>query len=927
MEAIKRTTVPSVRFSRRHGTSSTASSDAFHDSTLGSLHLSTHHIIFERQSTAPTSLNGTPLNNGEKAGEVGGSSGENSNEVWIPLSLLHSVTRTPPSFTGSPSPLLLRSRDFFTYSISFTTSQELEEVYESIKTLCAGCSMGGLENRWAFFHHSTTQTRARGEKEGGEEGGKGKGKGKGGWGWELYDPQEEFGRMGLGKRSKAWRFTEINTDFNFCPSYPAKIVVPARISDTTLNYAVKYRSKCRIPGLVYLHWANLGSITRSSQPMVGITQTSRSIQDEKLIEAIFTSHSHHSGSREAYTVSTSPQDSFDPSSGGIVFGATATNVIIDARPTKNAYANSVKGAGTENMTFYKNCRKEYLGIDNIHVMRSSLNGVFQALTDAETTGQLDRLALRRTNWLSHLTNILEGVLIVIRTIHLSNSHVLVHCSDGWDRTSQLSALPQICLDPFYRTARGLAVLIEKDWISYGHKFTDRSGLLCNDRVEFNSSSSTRSQSSGGGGSGGGDEGQSLSSSTQQSFLASVQKQFASSSHAFKETCPVFQQFLDCIYQIQRQFPERFEWNERLLRKLVWETYSGKSGSFLFNSELERSSYRAKERTRSVWEEIFDLSEEEEEEDGKPKLELKEEYRNPLYDATLDDPESKAPTADQGVLLFDPQDVRYWFELFGRSDDEMNRKPPVPTTTPQTQTQTEHHSVLSPSEDPVLHPLSALSLGSPSDSHSRATSPLPSRSSSGQGEPQQLAETVQKFGWSAWKTVQKFGQEAAKQYKERTAVESTSEENGWSSTTTTSEGGERERTSNGNVAGAGGGGGSGMWSRFSTLSTNPWQQQSTSNENENENSTPLSPPPPSSSSTSTSTSSPSISYTPYQPRKAPHPVRQPSSALSINPWETISKEDALPTPLVESRSVPVVKKEEQSSSSNGGGGDPLGVGGF
>lgn len=60
-----------------------------------------------------------------------------------------------------------------------------------------------------------------------------------------------------------------------------------------------------------------------------------------------------------------------------MYGAQATNVIIDARPTKNAYANSVKGAGTENMTFYKNCKKEYLGIDNIHVMRSSLNGVFQ----------------------------------------------------------------------------------------------------------------------------------------------------------------------------------------------------------------------------------------------------------------------------------------------------------------------------------------------------------------------------------------------------------------------------------------------------------------------------------------------------------------------------------------------------------------------
>ncbi|GAA5874266.1 hypothetical protein JCM16303_005793 [Sporobolomyces ruberrimus] len=907
MEAIKRTTVTSMRFSRRHGSSTSAQSDPLFDQTHGSLHLSTHHLIFERESPGTNKLNGTNGRTSEEAKEGTRPSGENDNELWIPLALLHSVNRTPPTFTGEPTPLILRTRDFYTYSFEFETPQEVDDVFESIKNLCSSFSIGGLENRWAFFCHATPSQQDR------------KGKKSTKAGWDLYDAKEEFARMGVGKRSKAWRFSDINSDFNFCPSYPAQIVVPARISDTTLNYAVKYRSKCRIPGLVYLHWANFGSITRSSQPMVGITQTSRSIQDEKLIEAIFTSHSQHSGSREAFTISSSATQGDDPNSGGIVYGAMATNVIIDARPTKNAYANSVKGAGTENMTFYKNCKKEYLGIDNIHVMRASLNGVFQALADAETTGSLDRLALRRTNWLSHLTNILEGTLIVIRTIHLSNSHVLVHCSDGWDRTSQLSALPQICLDPFYRTARGLAILIEKDWIAYGHKFTDRSGHLCNDRVEFHQKLGE-------------------DATTQQSFLASVQKQFASSSHAFKETCPVFQQFLDCIYQVQRQFPERFEWNEKMLRKLVVETYSGSSGSFLFNSEAERAMYRARERTTSVWEEFFDVVAEEGKEES---IRLKAEYQNPLYDPTLDDPESKSSSADQGVLLFDPQDVKYWYQLFGRSDDEMNRKPPVSEQTRPHET--ERQTVTSPEEDPVLHPLAAqtanLSIRSPpnhasSPLQSRSSSPLPpSRSTNGE-QPQQLAETVasvQKFGWSAWKTVQKFGQEAAKQYKDRSASieddhSTTNSENGWS-TTPTAKNPENENGTNG------GGAGSGMWSRFSTISSNPWQQpqetprhaSSTSASNTND---PLSAQP--------SSSNP-ISYTPYQPRKpsssstpnpppshsAPHPVRQPSSALSINPWETISKEDALPTPSILSGSA----KKEVAEPPRTGGGDPLGVGGF
>ena len=41
------------------------------------------------------------------------------------------------------------------------------------------------------------------------------------------------------------------------------MVVPTRISDATLQYAVKYRSKGRIPALTYLHWANYVRFTLS----------------------------------------------------------------------------------------------------------------------------------------------------------------------------------------------------------------------------------------------------------------------------------------------------------------------------------------------------------------------------------------------------------------------------------------------------------------------------------------------------------------------------------------------------------------------------------------------------------------------------------------------------------------------------------------
>ncbi|BGO91691.1 hypothetical protein NBRC10512_008139 [Rhodotorula toruloides] len=899
MDAIRATTVPSVRFSRRHGSlSSSPSSAPLSSPTPGSLHLTTNHLIFQHKRDGGRTTDSGPSPSQEAEASNGSQvSSKQDDEVWVPLSILHSVTRSPPSFTGEPSPLVLRTRLYETIELVFDSLDEADAVWDSLKGLCGSFSAGGLENRYAFFCNDA---------------GKADRKGKGKASWDIYSAEEEFARMGLGTRSKAWRFTDINADFQFCPSYPAKIVVPAKISDTTLSYAVKYRSKSRIPGLVYLHWANLGSITRSSQPMVGITQNARSIQDEKLIEAIFSSHSQHSHKFQPMSLGDplSSSSSLDlASSGQVVYGATATNVIIDARPTKNAYANSVKGAGTENMLYYKNCKKEYLGIDNIHVMRSSLNGVFDALADAEASGRLDRSALRRTNWLSHLTNILEGVLIVLRTVHLYNSHVLVHCSDGWDRTSQLSALPQLCLDPYFRTARGFAVLIEKDWISYGHRFADRSGHLCNDRVDF-------VQKSG------------ADVSTQQAFLASVTRQFASSSHAFKETCPVFQQFLDCVYQIQRQFPDRFEWNEQLLRHLVHETYAGATGSFLFNSEKDRADLRARTRTRSVWGTVFDV-------DEAGELKLKAEFRNPDYNPSLDNPDSKAHDADQGVLLFDPQNVRWWFELFGRSDDEMNGRPFAndPGAAPIEPTVTEFKVVESPEDDPMTNGLIAQagslvlsdSPASPVTSPSNLAAPLPpSRSSSPAASrqeailsQQQLSETVasvQKLGWSAWKSVRKFGEDAARQLQEQQAKRAAA-----------AAAEEAERRESGYAAderAARDAGGGGMWSKLST--SNPWA-------------------PAANDEAPATTSAPA--YKPYQPRHTPNSFastlsgtepsvptpasapsfpqrtqRQPSSTLSINPWETVSREEAsLPDPA-----GPTGRPKVQSEA-EGRSGDPLGVG--
>ena len=58
-----------------------------------------------------------------------------------------------------------------------------------------------------------------------------------------------------------------------------------------------------------------------------------------------------------------------------------------------------------------------------------------------------------TGWFELMSLILEGAVLTANSLHAGDA-VLVHCSDGWDRTAQVCATAQLLLDPFYRTLDG-----------------------------------------------------------------------------------------------------------------------------------------------------------------------------------------------------------------------------------------------------------------------------------------------------------------------------------------------------------------------------------------------------------------------------------------------------------------------------------------
>lgn len=137
-------------------------------------------------------------------------------------------------------------------------------------------------------------------------------------------------------------------------------------------------------------------------------------------------------------------------------------------------ANRAAGKGYENEAFYENIKFNFLGIENIHVMRNSLQKIvesmnmglffiviikydlFPACEQRNPTMNTFLSGLESSGWLKHIKSILDTSQFIAEAL-VEGISVVVHCSDGWDRTAQVCSLASILLDPFYRTISGYQV--------------------------------------------------------------------------------------------------------------------------------------------------------------------------------------------------------------------------------------------------------------------------------------------------------------------------------------------------------------------------------------------------------------------------------------------------------------------------------------
>ncbi|XP_068827478.1 myotubularin-related protein 7 [Capricornis sumatraensis] len=414
-------------------------------------------------------------------------------ETWILHSQIATIEKQATTATGCP--LLIRCKNFQLLQLIIPQERDCHDVYISLIRLARPVK---YEELYCFSFNPKLDREEREQ------------------GWMLVNLSEEYKRMGL--PNDYWQLSDVNREYRVCDSYPTELYVPRSATAHIIVGSSKFRSRRRFPALSYYCKDNHASICRSSQPLSGFS--ARCLEDEQMLQAI---RKANPGSDFLY--------------------------VVDTRPKLNAMANRAAGKGYENEDNYSNIKFQFIGIENIHVMRNSLQKMLE-VCELKSPSMSDFLwGLENSGWLRHIKAIMDAGIFIAKAVSEEGASVLVHCSDGWDRTAQVCSVASLLLEPHYRTLKGFMVLIEKDWISFGHKFTHRYGNLDGDP---------------------------------------------------REISPVIDQFLECVWQLMEQFPCAFEFNERFLIHIQHHIYSCQFGNFLCNSQKERQELKIQERTYSLW---------------------------------------------------------------------------------------------------------------------------------------------------------------------------------------------------------------------------------------------------------------------------------------------------------------------------------------
>uniref|UniRef100_A0A8C5QBF1 SET binding factor 1 n=1 Tax=Leptobrachium leishanense TaxID=445787 RepID=A0A8C5QBF1_9ANUR len=398
----------------------------------------------------------------------------------------------------------------------------------------------------------------------------------------------DYQRMGLGTLSNSltraknepFRISTVNRMYAVCNSYPGLLIVPQSIQDNTLQKISRCYRQNRFPVVCWrssrskavllrsggLHGKGVVGLFKSTNAApAGYINVHRGTLHQTLSPVLSGKWGSMRGSGRMSSYMNS--DVGTRLAGRELLTHHQNGGPLDSALTPRRAALYIIGDKSQLKVSDPLQQWELVPIElfDVRQVKASFKKLMKACVPSAPSSDPNMSYMRTledSEWLIQIHKLLQVSVLVVELLD-SGSSVLVGLEDGWDLSTQVVSLVQLLSDPYYRTIEGFRLLVEKEWLSFGHRFSHRGAHTA-----------------------------------------------ASQSNGFT---PVFLQFLDCVHQIHLQFPSEFEFSQYYLKFLAYHYVSNRFRTFLLDSDCERiekgvlyeekGDRRSPLICRSVWEYI------------------------------------------------------------------------------------------------------------------------------------------------------------------------------------------------------------------------------------------------------------------------------------------------------------------------------------